>query len=45
MNSKYIAYIVLAVIAIFGWNWFIIQRDIKMFEQYDKLMIEKRVDV
>jgi hypothetical protein len=34
MKSKYIAYIFLALITIFGWNAFLIQRDVKLFEKY-----------
>jgi len=34
MNSKTIAYILLAFIAILGWNAFLIHRDSKMFDSY-----------
>jgi hypothetical protein len=34
MNSKYITSIVLIFLAILGWNVFLIQRDIKLFEAY-----------
>jgi hypothetical protein len=36
MNSKTVTYIFLAVIAILGWNAFLIKRDKKMFDAYDK---------
>jgi hypothetical protein len=36
MNSKTITYVFLAFIAILGWNSFLIQRDKKMFDAYDK---------
>ena len=36
MNSKSIIYIFLAFIAVLGWNAFLIQRDQKMFNSYDK---------
>jgi hypothetical protein len=36
MNSKTITYIFLAFIAILGWNSFLIKRDKKMFDAYDK---------
>lgn len=36
MNSKTITYVFLAFIAILGWNIFLIQRDDKMFDAYEK---------
>ena len=36
MNSKTVTYIFLAVIAILGWNAFLIKRDKKMFDAYGK---------
>jgi hypothetical protein len=45
MNSKYIAYIILAIFAIFGWNWFLIQRDNKMFEKYYEHRVTEKIDV
>jgi hypothetical protein len=36
MNSKTITYVFLAFIAILGWNAFLIQRDKKMFDAYEK---------
>ena len=36
MNSKTITYVFLGFIAILGWNSFLIQRDKKMFDAYDK---------
>jgi hypothetical protein len=42
MNYKNTTYIFLAFIAILGWNAFLIQRDKKMFDAYDKaLRIER----
>lgn len=32
MNSKTITYVFLAFIAILGWNAFLIQRDLKLFD-------------
>jgi len=37
MTSKRISYILLAFVAIIGWNALIIQRDKKMFEDYDNM--------
>jgi hypothetical protein len=34
MNTKLITYIFLSVVAILGWNVFLIQRDDAMFQQY-----------
>ena len=36
MNSKTITYVFLAFIAVLGWNAFLIKRDQKMFDAYDK---------
>ena len=36
MNSKTITYFFLAFIAVLGWNTFLIQRDKKMFDAYDR---------
>ena len=36
MNSKTITYFFLAFIAVLGWNTFLIKRDQKMFDAYDK---------
>lgn len=36
MNSKTTTYIFLSFIAVLGWNTFIIKRDQKMFDAYDK---------
>lgn len=36
MNSKTITYFFLAFIAVLGWNTFLIQRDKKMLDAYDK---------
>lgn len=36
MNSKTVTYVFLAFIAILGWNAFLIKRDQKMFDAYDK---------
>lgn len=42
MKSKEITYIFLAVIAILGWNSFLIQRDKKLFDAYEqKAAIER----
>ena len=43
MNSKSITYIFLAFIAILGWNAFLIQRDQKMFDAYDRQMGVERL--
>jgi len=40
MNSKSITYIFLAFISVLGWNAFLIQRDQKMFNAYDKQVKE-----
>jgi len=40
MNKKYIAAFVLGLFAIVGWNVFLIQRDAKLFEAYNKSMTE-----
>jgi hypothetical protein len=45
MKSKYIAYIFLAIITIFGWNAFLIQRDSKLFEKYEEIKTSKTLDV
>ena len=45
MNSKTISYILLGVIAVLGWNAFLIQRDNRMFEQYDKTTISESINV
>jgi hypothetical protein len=45
MNSKTIAYILLGVVAIVSWNIFLIQRDNKMFDRYDKMTITKSINV
>ena len=34
MNSKYIAVVVLGVLAMVGWNVFLIQRDERMYDAY-----------
>ena len=34
MSRKHLAYTMIAVIAIVGWNAFLIQRDARMFEAY-----------
>ena len=39
MNSKTITYILLAFIAVLGWNLFAIQRDKKTFIFYDKAVV------
>ena len=36
MNSKTVTYVFLAFIAVLGWNAFLIKRDKKMFDAYDK---------
>ncbi len=36
MNSKVIAYGILAFLTVIGWNFILIQRDKKMFDAYDK---------
>jgi hypothetical protein len=36
MSRKHIACAVIAVIAIVGWNAFLIQRDARMFEAYEQ---------
>jgi hypothetical protein len=36
MNSKTITYFFLSFIAVLGWNTFLIKRDQKMFDAYDK---------
>jgi hypothetical protein len=36
MNSKVIAYGILAFFAVIGWNIFLIQRDNRMFDAYEK---------
>ncbi len=43
MNSKTITYVFLAFIAILGWNSFLIQRDKKMFDAYDKATAMERL--
>jgi hypothetical protein len=43
MNSKTITYVFLAFIAILGWNSFLIQRDKKMFDAYDKATAIERL--
>lgn len=45
MKSKYIAYIILSLIAIFGWNVFLIQRDSKLFERYEEIKANRTLDV
>ena len=44
MNFKTITYIFLSLIAIFGWNAFLIQRDQKMFNAYDKAIKTERLN-
>lgn len=41
MKSQHISAIVVAVIAIVGWNVFLIQRDNKMFNEYDRKIERK----
>lgn len=41
MTSKQISYIFLAFIGILMWNGFIIQRDKKMFDAYDRACAEQ----
>ena len=36
MNTKVISYGLLAFFAVIGWNVFLIQRDKKMFDAYEK---------
>ena len=36
MNSKTVTYVFLSFIAVLGWNAFLIKRDQKMFDAYDK---------
>jgi hypothetical protein len=43
MTSKTITYFFLAFIAVLGWNSFLIKRDIKMFDAYDKQARIERV--
>jgi hypothetical protein len=43
MNSKSITYIFLAVLAVLGWNAFLIKRDQKMFDAYDKAVGIERI--
>jgi hypothetical protein len=43
MNSKTITYVFLGFIAILGWNSFLIQRDKKMFDAYDKATAIERL--
>jgi|688.fasta_scaffold00896_14 hypothetical protein len=45
MNSKTIAYILLGVVAIVSWNVFLIQRDNKMFDRYEKMTISESINV
>ena len=45
MNSKTIAYIFLGVVAIVSWNVFLIQRDNKMFDRYEKMTISESINV
>lgn len=44
MNSKTITYVFLAFIAVLGWNSFLIQRDNKMFDAYDKQVAKERLN-
>lgn len=45
MNSKTIPYILLGVVAIVSWNVFLIQRDNKMFDRYEKMTISESINV
>lgn len=36
MNRKYLTATLTAVVAIIGWNLFLIQRDAKLFEAYNQ---------
>ncbi len=45
MTPKTISFFILAFFAIIGWNIFLIQRDSKMFDAYDKqVAIEREKD-
>ena len=43
MNSKVIAYGILAFLAVIGWNFVLIQRDKKIFDSYDKATAMERL--
>ncbi len=40
MNRKYVVTFALGFLAMIGWNVFLIQRDQKMFNAYDKVCSE-----
>jgi len=43
MNSKTVTYVFLAFIAVLGWNAFLIKRDQKMFDAYEKQSAMERL--
>lgn len=43
MNSKTVTYVFLAFIAILGWNAFLIKRDQKMFDAYERQSTMERL--
>ena len=34
MNPKYLIVALIALVAVFGWNLFLVQRDAQLFEKY-----------
>ena len=42
MNRKYLIATLTAVVAIVGWNLFLIQRDAKLFEAYNNPIVQTK---